>query len=409
MYRFGEEEMQAVQAVMASGQWFRHPVADRAGAHRGEAARFEEEWAAAMGVPYACFVSSCTGALMCSYAALDMGPGDEVIIPGFTYLASATAPLAMGVIPVIVDVDESLQIDPTAVEAAITPRTRAINAAHIAGLACDMDRIMAIAQQHGLAVIEDVAQCPGGYWTDGRRLGSIGDIGVFSFNLYKLVACGEGGAFITNRRDLYERGGIFHDSGMMFRPAAASFSEPFFAGINLRASDITGAIMRVQLRRMDGIIADLHHVRQHVLEGVADMPGLQSIRYNGGMMTGTGATLGFQFPTAGAAHAFNAQVEATLNQLPPIVGVPCGVAGNLVKHIYAGWDLVLEKRAAYSDKANPFLHPANAGSTVTYSQDMLPRTLDILRRSVLVPLNPDWTPAEVDTLVAAIRRAAQDR
>jgi dTDP-4-amino-4,6-dideoxygalactose transaminase len=91
------------------------------------------------------------------------------------------------------------------------------------------------------------------------------------------------------------------------------------------------------------------------------------------------------------------------------VGVPCGVAGNLVKHIYAGWDLVLEKRAAYSDKANPFLHPANAGSTVTYSQDMLPRTLDILRRSVLVPLNPDWTPAEVDTLVAAIRRAAQDR
>lgn len=407
MYRFGREEIEAVQAVMESGQWFRHPVADTAGAHRGEAARFEAEWASLMGVNYACMVSSCTGALMCAYAALDMGPGDEVIIPGFTYLASATAPLAMGVIPVIVDVDESLQIDPAAVEAAITPRTRAINPVHVAGLACDMDGIMAIARRHGLAVIEDVAQAPGGYGRDGRRLGSIGDIGVFSFNLYKLVACGEGGAFITNRRDLYERGGIFHDSGMMFRPASASFEEPFFAGINLRASDITGAIMRVQLRRMAGIIADLHHLRRHISEGVADTPGLAAIPYNGGMNTGTAATLGFRFASAASAHAFNAEIQATLRQLPPVVGVLAGVPATSEKHIYSGWDMILEKRAAYSDKANPFRHPANADSTVSYSRNMLPRTLDILRRAVLIPINPDWTPAQADTLIAAIRRAAQ--
>ena len=406
MYRFGQEEIDAVTKVMESGQWFRHALVDPEGVHRKEAERFECEWAETMGVEYACLVSNCTGALMCAYAALGMGPGDEVIIPGYTYMATATTPLAMGIIPVIVDVDESLQIDPEAVERAITSRTRAVNVVHVAGLACDMDRIMDIAGRHGLAVIEDVAQCPGGKWTDGRRLGSIGDFGVFSFNLYKLIASGEGGAFITNRRDLYERGGIYHDSGTMFRPTAGTIEEPFFPGINLRGSDITGAIMRVQHGRMDGIIADLHRIRRHIAEGAAGTTGLQPIRYNGGMDTGTGAVLGYLFPDAAAARFFKDRVFETLEQLPTVVGVPCGIPSDSKKHMYTGWDIILEKRGGYSDKTNPFLHPANADSKVEYSRDMLPRTLDILGRTVKVPINPDWTTEQADALIPAIRDAA---
>ncbi len=408
MYRFGQEEIDAVTKVMESGQWFRHALVDPEGVHRKEAELFEREWADSMGVDYACLVSSCTGGLMCAYAALGMGPGDEVIIPGYTYMATATTPLAMGVIPVIVDVDESLQIDPEAVERAITPRTRAVNVVHVAGLSADMDRIMEIAGRHGLAVIEDAAQCPGGRWTDGRRLGSIGDFGVFSFNLYKLIASGEGGAFITNRRDLYERGGIYHDSGAMFRLTAESVEEPFFPGINLRVSDITGAIMRVQLGRMDGIIADLHRIRNHVAERVADTPGLQPIPYNGGMKTGTGAVLGYEFSDAAIARSFKDRVFETLEQLPRVVGVPCGIPSDSDKHMYTGWDNILEKRGGYSDLTNPYLHPANADSTVEYSRDMLPRTLDILGRTVKVPINPDWTDDEVDILASAIRKACSN-
>ena len=406
MYRFGQEEIDAVTKVMESGQWFRHALVDREGLHCKEAEQFEREWAETMGVDYACLVSSCTGALMCAYAALGMGPGDEVIIPGYTYMATATTPLAMGVIPVIVDVDESLHIAPEAIERAITPRTRAVNPVHIAGLSCDMDRIMDIAGRHGLAVIEDVAQCPGGKWADGRRLGSIGDFGVFSFNLYKLITSGEGGAFITNRRDLYERGGIYHDSGAMFRLTAENVKEPFFPGINLRVSDITGAIMRVQHGRMDGIIADLHRVRRYIAEGVDATPGLQPMPYNGGMNTGTGAVLGFLFPDDATARSFKDQVFETLEQLPPVVGVPCGIPRDSEKHMYTGWDIILEKRGGYNDKTNPFLHPANADSKVEYSHDMLPRTLDILGRTVTVPINPDWTNEQADVLISAIRDAA---
>ncbi|HTL52336.1 MAG TPA: aminotransferase class I/II-fold pyridoxal phosphate-dependent enzyme, partial [Planctomycetota bacterium] len=148
MYRHGKEEIAAVTRVLESGQWFRY--GDPAAGHRGEAAKFEAAWAKTLGSPHACLTNSGTAALMCCYAGLGLGPGDEVIVPGYTWIASATAPLALGVIPILCDVDDSLMLDPVAVERSITPRTKAICPVHMNGLACNLDALQAIAKKHKL-------------------------------------------------------------------------------------------------------------------------------------------------------------------------------------------------------------------------------------------------------------------
>jgi dTDP-4-amino-4,6-dideoxygalactose transaminase len=400
MYRHGQEEIDAAARVLKNGQWFRY--GDPKAGHLQEAVQFENELAAWTGAAHACFTSSGTAALMCCYAGLNMGPGDEVIIPGYTWVASALAPLAMGVVPVMVDIDESLMIDPAAIERAITPRTKAIDPVHMVGLACDMDRIMDIARRYNLAVIEDACQCDGGRWTGGRKLGAVGDMGAFSFNFFKTISCGDGGAFLTNRRDAYERGLILHDGGCIFRPHAADIGVEFFCGMNLRGNEILAAIMRVQLSRLEGIIADLHAVRARILRSLDDCDDVTPIPFNGGEGTGTGGYLGFQFPDEASARGFSAEFNAK-------VGGTDGAASSLPidsgRHVYSNWGPVITQRGSYNDARDPFRDPRNAHAP-TYGPDSLPRTLQILKRTVLIPVNPDWTAARSGEIATAVRLAA---
>ena len=399
MYRYGQEEIDAASRVLRSGHWFRY--GDPAGGHLQEAARFEQELSRWMKADHACFTSSGTSALMCCYAALGLGPGDEVIIPGYTWIASATAALAMGVIPVIVDIDESLMIDPEAIERAITPRTRAIDPVHMNGFAADMDAVMAIARRHNLAVIEDACQACGGLWTGGRKLGAIGEMGAFSFNYYKTISCGDGGAFITNDRSSFERGLILHDGGVVFRDHASELQVEPYCGLNLRGSEILAAIMRVQLSRLSGIIADMHAVRARILAQLGDgRDGLTPIPLNGGDETGTGGYMGFRFGDPAAARSFTAALNAR-----HVHGLSAYRAITNSRHVYANWTPVLEKRGSYAPARDPFRHPLNAHAPA-YAPNMLPRTLAILERTVLVPVNPDWTPAQADDVAAAIRASA---
>lgn len=400
MYRHGQEELDAVTRVMKSGQWFRY--GEPAQGHQQEAATFETEWARSMGTSHACFTSSGTAALMCCYAGLGVGPGDEVIIPGFTWVATAMAPLAVGAIPIIVDVDESLMIDPEAVERAITPRTKVINPVHMVGFACDMERLMDIARRHRLHVVEDACQCDGGYWKDGRRIGTIGDMGAYSFNFYKVISCGDGGMFVTNRRDAYERGLILHDGGSIFRPHAREIGVEFFSGMNLRGNEILAAIMRVQLRRLDGIIGDLHRLHRQISAAVEGAPGVTSIPYHGGSGTGTRATLGYRFADEKSARAFCAAFNAD----PKRAGATAGLPIDSGRHVYSNWEPILNKRGAHSPAANPYNHPRNAASQINYGKDMLPKTLEILRRTVLIAINPDWSAEKADQMAATIRNVA---
>lgn len=400
MYRHGREEIEAATRVLSSGQWFRY--GDPAAGHLGEAAHLEEELASATGSAHVGMVSSGTAALLCCYAGLGLGPGDEVIIPGYTWIASALAPLHMGVIPVIVDVDESLTIDPAAVERAITPRTRAINPVHMNGLACDMDALREIAVRHRLVIIEDACQADGGRWTGAERLGALGDMGAYSFNQFKMISCGDSGAYLAKSRDAYERALIFHDGGCIFRPHGKDLTVNPFCGINLRGNEILAAILRAQLARLDGILDDLHRVRARVLarlrsDGIATTP----LRGHDG--TGTASYLGLSFAEDNEAVAFC----ASLGRIAP------GRAHahrpiDSGRHVYRNWDPLMSRRGAYSDAADPFRHPANAGSCPTYSVDMLPRTLAILARTALVALNPDWTDADADAIADAICAAARE-
>ncbi len=404
MYRHGREEIEAATRVLSSGQWFRY--GDPAAGHLGEAAKFEAELAIATGSPHVGMVSSGTAALLCCYAGLGLGPGDEVIIPGYTWIASALAPLHMGVIPVIVDIDESLTIDPAAVERAITPRTRAINPVHMNGLACDLDALREIAARHRLLLIEDACQADGGRWNGSERLGAIGDMGAYSFNQFKMISCGDSGAYLAKDREAYERALIFHDGGCIFRPHGKDLTVNPFCGINLRGNEILAAILRAQLARLDGILDDLHHARARVLARLrAD--GIEVMPLRGGDATGTASYLGLSFADASDAVAFCASLGRANSDRPTAPRPTAYRPIDSGRHVYRNWDPLMSRQGAYSAAADPFLHPANAGSSQKYGPDMLPRTLSILARTALVALNPDWTDAEADAVADAISAAAR--
>jgi dTDP-4-amino-4,6-dideoxygalactose transaminase len=226
MYIIGKEEIGAIKQVIESGQLFRYR-----GGEGGETDKFEKEWSEKIGIKHTLAVTSGTAALICGMVGMGIGPGDEVIVPGYTFMSTALAPLAVGAVPIIAEIDESLTFDPKDLEKRITPRTKAVIPVHMVGLPCNMDAIMQIAKKHNLMVLEDACQSVGGSYK-GKRLGSIGHAGVFSFNQYKTITCGEGGALVTNDGDIYDRALIHHDGGCVFRDHAAEIRPPFFAGWN---------------------------------------------------------------------------------------------------------------------------------------------------------------------------------
>ena len=197
MYVIGQEEADAVRRVIESRQLFRYR-----GGEGGETDQFETEWAEKIGVKYALTVTSGTAGLMCALAGLGLELGDQVIVPAYTWMATAVAPLPFGAIPVLAEVDETLTLDAADVERKITPRTKAVIPVHMSGFPSNMDAVMEAAARHDLKVVEDACQACGGVYK-GKRLGSIGHAGAFSFNQFKVISCGEAGATVTNDPDLY--------------------------------------------------------------------------------------------------------------------------------------------------------------------------------------------------------------
>jgi dTDP-4-amino-4,6-dideoxygalactose transaminase len=392
MYRIGEEEIEALREVIASRKLFR--AGDPARGHTGQVDKFEREWADKTGTEHALLLSGGgTAALICALVGLGIGPGDEVIVPAYTWMATATAALSVGAIPVLAEIDETLALDPDDFARKISPRTKAVIPVHMTGRPADMTRILEVALKHGVKVVEDCCQMDGGSF-QGRRVGSWGDAGAFSFNDFKILSCGEGGALVTNNRDIYERALVYHDSGANFRPYANKLGEPVFVGQQLRASEIMGAILRVQLSRLDGILADLRRIRRRFeaeMGGVGDL----LVAPNNDPDGDCGVVAAFQFETCVRARAF---AEAP------------GVGGSLPidsdKHVYTNWTPVWEKRIGHRPDMNPYNHPANQGLGRGYSPDMCPRTLDILARTVYISLDPDWDDETVAERIAVCRKTA---
>src|SRR5580658_6824324 len=210
-YWIGEEEKRQVIEVLASGHLSRYGNLDDPKFTR-KVFKLEQEFARYVGVPYALATSSGTSAVMCCLLALGLKPGDEVIVPAYTFVATYSAPAFLGLTPILCEIDESLTLDPADIERRITPKTRAIMAVHMLGNPCAMDAILAIATRHNLLVIEDACQAAGASYR-GRKVGSIGDMGGFSLNVYKTISAGDGG-LVTSRSEAHYRIAFgVHDQG----------------------------------------------------------------------------------------------------------------------------------------------------------------------------------------------------
>ena len=207
MYRMGQEEKDAVARVIDSKELFKvnnGPLKETENCEREIREMFK--------VKRAVLMTSGTASLTSALIGMGVGPGDEVIIPAYTYIATALAVVSTGAMPVVAEIDETLMLDPDDVENKITERTKVILPVHMMGYPCNMEKIMAIAKKHNLFVLEDACQGNGGFFK-GKRLGSIGDAGAFSFNYFKIISAGEGGALLTNNQEIFERALIYHDSG----------------------------------------------------------------------------------------------------------------------------------------------------------------------------------------------------
>jgi len=394
MYRAGQEEIDEVAKVLMSKQWFR--VGDPATGHLQEVERFEDEWARTIGTKYALMMcGGGTAAIACALAGMGIGPGDEVIVPAYTWLATATSVLTVGAIPVLAEADETLALDPDDFERKIGPNVKAVIPVHMGGRPANLERIIAIAHANGIKVLEDSCQMDGGSYK-GRRTGSWGDAGAFSLNFFKIISCGgEGGVLVTNDRAVYERAFVYHDSGSAFRPKAAELEQPIFVAQQYRADEIMGAIGRIQLQRMDGIIADLRKNRRRF---IAELTGAEGIIFVPSNDTDgdAGVTVGFRFESEAAARTF-----ASTPGVGGYVGIDHG------KHVFTEWEPLIAKRISHHPLMNPFNFPANQGLRMQYTADVCPRTLELLRRTFFFGMDPDWTDEAVAEKIAACREAGK--
>jgi 8-amino-3,8-dideoxy-alpha-D-manno-octulosonate transaminase len=250
---FGPEERKEVNDVLETGIMMRYGFD---GPRKGiwKAKELETTISVKLSCGYTQLVSSGTAALTTAFAALGIGAGDEVIMPTFTFVASFECVLSVGAVPVLVDVDETLTLDPAAVRRAITPRTKCVMPVHMCGAMADLDALVAICKEHKLVLLEDACQSFGGSYK-GRALGTIGDAGTFSFDFVKIVTCAEGGAVVTNSKELYTKLDGYSDHGHDHAGTDRGADLHPFLGYNFRISELHAAVGLAQVRKLDQFIA----------------------------------------------------------------------------------------------------------------------------------------------------------
>ena len=350
--------------------------------------KFEDEFRSYVGTRHALAVTSGTAALHTALIGLGVGPGDEVIIPTYGWVACPSAVVASGATPVLADIDESLTLDPSDVDRKISNRTKAIMAVHIRGVPCDLDRLGTIASQYQIYLLEDVAQCGGGSY-HGKKLGSIGEVGSFSFQLNKMISAGEGGAIVTNNQTVYERTLMFHDTGTPYRGLEEKelrFSINPFPGLNYRATEISSAILRVQLTKMDGIIRKIRENKSKIKKGLSDIPGIE-FRKLPDPEGEVGVGLVFFTKTKEKAVQFKEalfaeNIRTPSGSYPGVVYEP----GRQDGHVFMHWSHLLPGIERVSGK---------------YAQ-----SLDLLGRAVHIDISPLDGEQEINDIVEGIRKVS---
>ena len=365
-YWMGEEEKKELLEVIESGYLFRYGDDDNP-KFKQKVFQFEKELSSYIGVKHCVATTSGTAALMCSLAALDIGPGDEVIVPGYTFIASISSIILSRAIPVLAEIDESLTLDPEDVRKKITDKTKAIVAVHMLGNPCNMDGILKIAKEHNLYVIEDACQATGGSYK-GKKLGSMGDIAAYSLNYFKTITTGDGGAVVTNDDDLYERAFGFHDHGHKPMRAGVEIGNRSIIGMNFRMSELSGAVALAQTRKLDKIVETLKYKKGLIKQELQNIPGIgfRKINDEEGEI---GTILTMLFKDKQTADCFAEKVNTK-------------TVAHSGWHVYNNMEQILDKKTITS-----FNCPYNChayGREIEYKKYMLPQTDSILERAVNV-------------------------
>jgi 8-amino-3,8-dideoxy-alpha-D-manno-octulosonate transaminase len=382
----GKEEVEAVTRVLDAKSPYRFYGPNLLNI----TGQFEDDLKQYFGRHYALGVTSGTAALHTSIVGLGIGHGDEVIVPAYSWIACPSAVVAAGARPVLADVDDSLTLDPADVERRITNRTKAIMAVHIRGTPCDLDALSKLANDYGIILLEDVAQAAGASY-HGKKLGTYGKVGSYSFQFNKMISAGEGGAILTDDKLVYERCVMFHDMGTPYRAwenKSLRFETEPFPGINYRMNEITAAIMREQLKKMDWIIKDIKKNKARIKKGISNVSGITFRRLNDPAGE-AGISLVFFTERPDQAIAFKKglrqeNIWSSSGSYPAVVYDPQINDG----HVFMQWGHVFKGIGRVSNR---------------YKQ-----SLDLMSRAVHLDISPLLSEQDTDDIVEAVHKVAED-
>jgi len=387
----GEEEKKEVLEVIESKSLFRHygPNLLR------KVDQFEKEYAKYIGAKYALAVSSGTASLIVALTGLGIGPGDEVILPAYNFIASVYAVIAAKAVPVFCEVDDTLTMDPKDLEKRITPYTKTIMPIHMRGIACDMDRIVRTAREHNLAILEDYSQANGASYK-GKKIGTFGDVGAASLQYHKVITTGDGGILVTNDSVLYEKCVRFHDQGALRMDEIDGINpSKLIIGQNYRMTELTAAVGIAQLRKIDKIIEAMKQSKRKIKEAISDIKGITSRRIPD-EEGDTGATLIFFLPTAEIAEKFTRALNAE--------NISASLTYLSGQHVYAHFEQIRERKLLSKVKC-PWECPYYKGE-VKLEKGMFPQTDALLKRAVHIDMVPIFTEQDEKDIIDGIHKVA---
>ncbi len=361
----GREEREAVLEVLEGGYLFRYGDASSSG-FKGKVWELERIFAQLCASPYAVAMNSGTSALLTALSALGIGPGDEVIVPGYTFIASITSVVFARAVPVLAEVDATLNLDPADVRRKITPRTRAIILVHMLGNPGRIDEIKQIADENGVYLIEDCAQALGASYR-GRPVGSYGQMGTFSFNFFKTVTAGEGGAVTTSDETLYTHAFAFHDQGHLPLRQGVEQGQRAIMGLDFRMTELSAAVIIAQLKKLEDMKARMRANKKRLKSALAGIAGV-TFRELPDPEGDLGSLLVFFLP--------DEKITALVCQ-----DLGCRDLSRSGWHVYSNMEHVLGKRTLTKEGC-PFSCPHYKGGAVVYRKGMLPQTDALLRRAV---------------------------
>jgi 8-amino-3,8-dideoxy-alpha-D-manno-octulosonate transaminase len=376
----GKEEQEAVSEVIGRGVLFRYGFNEKR-KNIFVTQEFENEFCRYAGCKYALGVSSGTAALRVSLAALGIARGDEVITQAFTFVATVESIIEAGAVPVLTEVDKTLNMDPRDLEAKITPKTKAIMPVHMLGVPSRLDEILAIARRHNIPVLEDSCQACGSSYK-GKKTGTLGALGTYSYDYVKTLTTGEGGMIVTDDKKLYDLARYYHDHGHEHNPEVPRGEDSHsITGFNFRMNEIQGAIGRVQLARLEEVLAAQRRNNARIKEGIAGIPGIE-FRDQPDPSGEGGDTLAFFLPTAQAAKAFN--------QILGREKIDTKILPSAMNWHFAGnWNHMIH-----------YLPP--------FRVDAWPQSEALLKRAIALPISVRMGDEQIKKVIAGVNKAAKE-